>query len=193
MSTLLLPPSSSPPTLFLPLLKPVARKWHFLAPFLALSGGIFGIIGAAITEFLNSSLLAAFIAAPIIEEALKPSGLYLMLAKWPRVLRNPLYTVFLAALAGLAFGLIESLVYINFYIDDPSTQTIIWRFTVCPAMHVVCCVIFSLAINRNLIASVRGETKFLSSGKRFIFSAMALHSLYNITVTVLELGFHWFK
>jgi RsiW-degrading membrane proteinase PrsW (M82 family) len=193
MSTLLLPPSSNSSILFLPLLKPVARKWYILAPLLALVGGIFGIFGAAITEFTHSSLLGAYIGAPIIEESLKPCGLYLMQAKWPRVLRNRRYTMFLAALAGVAFAVIENVVYLNIYIEEPSTRIIIWRYTACVAMHALGCVIFSLGINYRLMDSIRGQTRFLSYGKRYFFSAMALHSLYNISVTILQLVFNWFE
>ncbi len=172
MSTLLLPPSSSPSVLLLPLLRPVAKKWLVLAPLLAIGGGLFGIFGAAFNEFVHNSLLGAYIGAPIFEETLKPCGLYLMLAKWPRVLRNRWYTAFLAALAGITFAVIENLVYLNIYIEDPSTQIIIWRYTACVGMHTLSCVIFSLGINRNLTDSITGRIRFLSCGKRFFFSAI---------------------
>jgi RsiW-degrading membrane proteinase PrsW (M82 family) len=193
MSTLLLPPSSRAPFLFLPLLRPVARKWHILALLLALAGGVFGVFGAAYNEALHAMFLAAYIGAPMIEESLKPSGLYLMLAKWPRVLRNQLYTAGLAALAGVTFAIIENLVYLNIYIDEPNPQVILWRWTACLSMHALGSFIFGLGINRNLIASVRGERKFLSCGKRFFFSAMALHSAFNIAATVMAIHWQWLE
>jgi RsiW-degrading membrane proteinase PrsW (M82 family) len=193
MSTLLLPPSSKPPVLFLPLLKQVSRKWYVLAPLLALAGGCFGIFGAFITEILHASLFSAYVVAPIIEEGLKPSGVYLMAAKWPRVLRNQLYTALLAALGGACFALVENLVYLNIYIKDPSSQIVIWRYTVGLAVHTVCSFIFGWGINRKLIASINGETKFLSYGKRFFITAVVLHAVYNITVTILALSFKWLK
>ncbi len=193
MSTLLLPPSSRPPLLFLPLLRPVARKWWVLALLLALAGGIFGAFGAAYNEALHGAILAAYIGAPMIEESLKPSGLYLMLAKWPRVLRNQLYTAGLAALAGVTFAIIENLIYLNIYIDEPTPPIILWRYTACLGMHALSSFIFGLGINRNLIASVRGERKFLSCGKRFFISAMALHSAFNIAATVLAIRWEWLE
>jgi hypothetical protein len=101
MNILLLPPSSSSTYLLLSAPKPVSRKWYYLAPLLALAGGIFGIAGAFFTELSHSSLLSAFFAAPIIEEALKPSGLYLITAKWPRVLQKQILIASLAALGGI--------------------------------------------------------------------------------------------
>lgn len=144
-------------------------------------------MGAAYTEFFHGSFMAAFVGAPIIEESLKPLGVYLILAKWPLALRNRLYTAFLTMLAGVAFATIENLVYLNFYIQEPAPQLIFWRYTVCTAVHAGCSFIFGFGINQKLSASVRGETRLLSSGKRFFITAMALHSLYNITVVILEI------
>jgi len=191
MNIYLLPSSENPPILLLPAPKPISKKWHGLAILLALVGGIFGILGAFLTELTHGSLLGAYFAAPIIEEALKPSGLYLVLAKWPRVLRNQFYIASLSALAGIAFALIENLVYLNIYIREPTPQLILFRYTACIGIHAMCSFIFGLGINQKLLASIRGETRFLSYGKRFLFSAMILHSLFNITVTVLQIWLKW--
>ncbi len=170
------------------LLAPVAvpKKWHYLALLIALAGGLFGILGAFFTEFFRGDFLVAFVGAPIIEEVLKPSGLYLLLAKWPRALRSQFYTAMLAAFGGIAFAVIENIVYLTVYIENPTSEIILWRWTVNVAVHAVCSFIFGFGINWKLAASVRGQRKLLSSGKRFFFPAMALHSAYNITVTVLS-------
>ena len=193
MNTLLLLPRNSTEILLLPAPRPVAAKWHALAPLIALVGGAFGILAAAYTEFFHGSLLVAFIGAPMIEEALKPLGIYLMLAKWPRTLRNRFYTAFLAALSGVAFAVVENIVYLNVYIEDPSRQVVLWRYTAGLGVHTLCSFIFGLGINEKLLASVKGEVKFLSCGKRFFITAMVLHSLYNISVTVLELRLGWLE
>jgi RsiW-degrading membrane proteinase PrsW (M82 family) len=193
MSTLLLPPSSNPRLLCLPLLKPISRKWLIWAPLLALAGGCFGAFGAFITETLRANFLGAFIVAPVVEEALKPSAIYLVLAKWPRVLKNQFHIAALAALGGISFATIENLVYLNIYIKHPSPEVVLWRLTVGTALHAVCSFIFGLGLNQKLISSIKGETKLLSSGKRYFFTAMALHSAYNIAITVLTLVFGWFR
>lgn len=171
----------------------VPAPWHILAPLVALSGGVFGVLGVGYTELLYGSFLVAFVGAPIIEEALKPSGVYLLLVKRPRALRNQVYTAALSALAGIAFALIENAVYLNIYYGylnrnqgEPSATLVLWRYTVCVAVHAVCSFIFGLGINQRLLASAKGETRFLSSGKRFFITAMVLHGLYNITVVVLR-------
>lgn len=187
----LLPKNNNEPVALLPPAPALSPRWHVYAILIALAGGLFGILGAAWNEFFHGDLLVAFVAAPIFEEVLKPSGLYILLAKWPRVLRTHLYTAMLAALGGLAFGIIESVLYVVVFVFEPSTPLIIWRFTVCLALHTVCSFIFGFGIDWKLAAGVRGQLKFLSSGKRFFIAAMALHSAYNILVTVFadKMGF----
>ena len=164
----------------------VPTRWRILAPIIALAGGVFGILGAIYNEIFHGSFLVAFVGAPIIEEALKPAGVYFLLAKWPRVLRNQLYTAFLASLGGIAFALVENFIYLTIYITEPSPRLILWRYTVCIGVHAICSFVFGLGINQRLLASVKGETRLLSYGKRFYFTAIILHSLYNIAAVVLE-------
>jgi len=94
--------------------KPPAWQEHLIAAGLAVSGGLLGI-GGAIVQEAKSNFLLPFVAAPIIEEALKPSGLYFVLGKWPRLLRSQLYTACLAALAGLSFALQAGLVRVEHF------------------------------------------------------------------------------
>lgn len=127
-----------------------------------------------------------FVAGPLIEEALKPSGVYLLLVKHPYLLHSQLFTAGLSALGGLAFGLIESLVYVTVYVDDPSPAYTVFRFTVPVGLHVIASFIFGLGIDRRLIIWARGEMPLKATGWRFFVAAIALHSLYNITATVVE-------
>lgn len=163
----------------------VPARWHVLAPLIALIGGVFGILGAAYNELLHGSLLVAFVGAPMIEEALKPSGVYLLLGKWPKALRSQIYTALLAALGGVAFALIENVVYLNIYFPEHGTALVFWRYTVGIGFHTLCSFIFGFGINRDLLASIKGERKFLSSGKRFFLTAIILHSAYNVSAVFL--------
>lgn len=166
--------------------QPALWYWRIVAPLVALLGGLFGILGAAYTELVYGSILVAFVGAPIIEEVMKPAGVYLLLVKRPAVLRSQRYTAFLAGLGGLAFAVVENLVYLNLYIPDPSPTLVLWRYTVCIGIHTVCSFIAGHGINDKLLAAVRGEVKFLSFDKRFFVFAMVLHSLYNIFAVVAE-------
>jgi len=124
------------------------------------------------------------VAAPIIEESLKPSGVYLLLAKWPQALPGRFYTALLSALAGLVFGLIENVIYLNVYFPDHSHQLVVFRYTAGLALHTVASFIVGLGINQKLIAAAKGEIPLFAANKRFFITAMVLHSVYNISVVV---------
>lgn len=161
------------------------NRWLLLAPLIAMAGGIFAIVGAFIEETLHYSIVAPFVVAPIIEEALKPSGVYLLLVKWPKALRSRLYTAFLAALGGLVFAVIENILYLKVYIEDPTTTIIIIRWTLGVALHMGCSFIVGFGINERFLASIKGEIPLLSGNKKFFIIAMVIHGLYNTTAVVL--------
>jgi len=82
----------------------VSFKWRAFAFAIATGGGVLGVLGAIIQELSQGSPLVAFVAAPMIEEVMKPAGVYLLLVWWPKVLTCRIYTALLAALGGLSFA-----------------------------------------------------------------------------------------
>lgn len=174
-------------------LRSVSRQWLILAPLIALIGGVFGILGAAANEAGYGWYIAPFVAAPVIEEIVKPCGVYFLLSKKPEVLLSRRYTAFLAALSGLAFALIENAMYLCVYVPDPSQSLIIWRFTVCIALHTSCSYIVGLGINQRLTAWVRREDRFMGGNAKYFILAMTIHSAYNIWVTIIEKNLNWFS
>jgi RsiW-degrading membrane proteinase PrsW (M82 family) len=133
---------------------------------------------------VHGVLLGPFVAAPIIEESLKPSGLYLLLAKWPQALSGRFHTALLSALAGLVFGLIENVIYLSLYFPEHTHQLVIVRYTGGLALHTVASFIVGLGINQKLIAAAKGEIPMFAANKRFFVTAIGLHSAYNIAVVV---------
>lgn len=168
-----------------------STRWRILAPLISLVGGLAGLVGAFIAEwqqstnaspfvFLLGAFLGPFVAGPIIEEALKPTGVYLILARWTRVLQSRLYTAFLAALGGLGFGLIENVLYLQIYYPEHSPQLTLFRYTAGLLLHAGCSFIVGFGINQKLVMAVKGEIPFLSANKRYFIAAMVIHSVYNI-------------
>lgn len=159
-------------------------KRNLFPPLVAVLGGLLGIAGAAFQESRQgfpSAIFAPFLAAPIIEESLKPVGVYILLAKAPHLLRSRLYTAFLSALGGLSFAVIENLVYLNIYFPEHTESMIVARFALALPMHVLTSFILGFGINQRLMASVRGEVPLLSGNWKFFIIAMVIHSLYNIS------------
>lgn len=161
-------------------------KWRLFAFLIAISGGVFGVLGAIIQELSQASLLVAFVAAPMIEEVMKPAGVYILLVRWPKVLTSRIYTAFLAALGGLSFAVIENVLYLQFYFPEHTQTLVVFRYSAGLTMHVVSSFILGFGINQKLLASVRGEVPLLKGNKKFFFIPMILHSLFNIMAVLAE-------
>ena len=160
-------------------------KWHVLALLIAAGGGVLGVLGAIIQEWSQGSLLVAFVAAPMIEEVMKPCGVYLLLVRWPEVLISRLYTALLAAVGGLSFAVVENIIYLQFYFPEHTQTLVVFRYSACLAVHVVCSFILGFGINQKLLASVRGEVPLLKGNKKFFFIPMIIHSLFNIMAVLV--------
>jgi len=170
----------------------MALKWYILGPLIAIAGGVLGIAGAATEESKAGAYFALFGLAPIIEEVMKPCGVYLLAAKWPQALPSRKYTAFLAALAGLSFALIENAIYLQIYFPEHGRDLLVWRYTACLGIHTVCSFILGFGINQRLVASVKGEITFLKGNWPFFLAAIALHSAYNAAAFLLETRWGWF-
>ena len=164
----------------------MSPKWRVLALLIAAGGGVLGALGAIIQELSQGSILIAFVAAPMIEEVMKPAGVYLLLVRWPKVLTSRICTAFLAAVGGLSFAVIENIIYLQFYFPEHTQALVVFRYSACLTLHVVCSFILGFGINQKLLASVRGEIPLLKGNKKFFFIPMIIHSLFNIMVVVFE-------
>jgi len=163
----------------------VSFKWCVFAFVVAAAGGVFGILGAIIQELSQGSFLVAFVAAPMIEEVMKPSGVYILLVRWPQVLTSRIYTALLAAVGGLFFAVVENIIYLQFYFPEHTQTLVMFRYSACLTMHVVCSFILGFGINQKLLASVRGEIPLLKGNKKFFLIPMVLHSLFNIMAVLV--------
>ncbi len=163
----------------------MSSKWRVLALVIAAGGGVLGVLGAIIQEWSQGSLLVAFVAAPMIEEVMKPCGVYLLLVRWPEVLISRLYTALLAAVGGLSFAVIENILYLQFYFPEHTQTLVLFRYSAGLTMHVVSSFILGFGINQKLLASVRGEIPLLKGNKKFFFIPMIMHSLFNIMAVLV--------
>ena len=162
---------------------------YAFAVLLALLGGVLGIFGAVFQEVRSGGfLLLPFLGAPIIEEIAKPSGVYLLLARWPRLLRGQLHTALLAALAGLSFGIIEAVVYVTLYVPDPPAWFVTYRFTVPLFLHATASFIVGLGINRGLLDWASSGSPLPKATRNFYLAGIGLHATFNTVAIALAIA-----
>jgi RsiW-degrading membrane proteinase PrsW (M82 family) len=162
---------------------------YVLAFLMALIGGVLGILGAIFQEIQTTNfVLLPFIGAPVIEEALKPSGLYLVLLWWPRALNNQMFTAILCAISGLVFGIIESLVYVTLYVSDPSDGFVLYRFTVTLGLHALASFVVGLGINRKILDWAAGRGKMPKASRNYYIAGVAIHAIYNAVAIALSIA-----
>jgi RsiW-degrading membrane proteinase PrsW (M82 family) len=169
---------------------PRARPGHYvLAVLLALAGGVLGIFGAFFGELrAGLSPLIIFVGAPVIEEIVKPMGIYILVARWPYVITRQPGIALLAALSGLTFGLLESLIYVTLYVPDHPDWFPVFRFTVPVAMHTLASFIAGLGITVALIGWAYGKNRLPRASVIAFAAAILLHAVYNITAVSLEVA-----
>ena len=161
----------------------ITFRYQLLAISLAVAGGFLGVGGALFEELRAGGL--GFIAAAPIEEALKPAGIYILLVRWPFVLRDRRYTAVLSGLSGLTFGIIEACVYVFIYFPEGSEAFVLYRFTLPLLMHTLGSGIVGWGLDRRLIEWANGTTAFPRRTRNLFIAAMALHGAFNLTAVVL--------
>jgi RsiW-degrading membrane proteinase PrsW (M82 family) len=159
-----------------------------IAITLALVGGVLGIGGAIIQELQADGFLAAFIAAPIIEEGMKPAGIYILLTRWPQAARSQLHVASLTALSGVCFGLIESLVYVTLYFPEQGNDYVLFRFTIPVAMHAVASFVVGLGLSRAVIDWAAGRQRLPKPARNFYLAGVGLHAVYNTLAVILGIA-----
>jgi RsiW-degrading membrane proteinase PrsW (M82 family) len=155
----------------------------------ALIGGLFGIVGAVVQEVRNPGLLLLpILGAPIIEEALKPVGVYILQVRWPHLIIGRLHAAILAAIGGLTFGVIEALVYVFVYTSDPPDWFVTYRFTLPLVLHTTCSFLVGLGITRQLISWAQQGGSVPRDSRNFYLTAVAIHAAYNTIGIILSLA-----
>lgn len=156
------------------------------ALFMALFGGLLALVGSFFQELQSGvGIFLIILAAPVIEEVLKPSGIYLLLLKWPQALRGQLHTGLLCAISGAVFGVIESLIYVEIYYPDGSDAFVLFRFTVTPVMHMVASFVVGYGLSHSLLDWANGKSGLPKTTRNHYLNGIGIHAVYNISVVIL--------
>jgi len=155
---------------------------------IALGSGLWSVVGAILSQVQGGSalgLLVVVVFGPLAEEMLKASAALITIEKWPYVFRSPVQIVFCCVAAGLGFAALENLLYLQLYIDNPSTFIMAWRWTVCVALHVGCSTVASLGLVRIWRETMRsGTPPKVSLGTTYFITAASVHGAYNFLAVI---------
>lgn len=145
----------------------LAGPWAILCSLFSTPNTLFAVL-----------ILVAF--APMVEEVMK-----IGLAAWvvecrPWLFGFPAQIILCGLAAGLAFGVIENLIYLNVYIRDPEPWLVAWRWTVCTMLHVTCSGLASVGLARAWkAASLHGTKPDMAIAFPWLTGAIVLHGGYN--------------
>lgn len=158
----------------------------------ALVAGPFAVVGAFMSgQQTIFHILYLILFAPVIEELLKQSGMVYLLEKKPYRIFSTSQFIVAAVISATVFASIENLMYIHFYTAGQSMENFVgyccFRWTVCTALHVICSVVASIGLIRVWKKQLAdGRAANLAFGFNWFVTAMGLHGLYNLIVTIIN-------
>ncbi len=163
-----------------------ARSWAVVA-LVAVAAGPWAVLGALFQG--AGGYFGMIVLGPAVEEVMKIALIGLVIELRPYLFKSPAQ-IYLAALgSGLAFASIENLLYLGLYIPDPSADIIAWRIVVCTALHVGCTCIAAVGTHRSWAQAITQlRPAAVPVQLPWLVLAIVIHSIYNATVTFLELA-----
>lgn len=169
---------------------PSTRQWT--AVLLAtLVAGPFAVLGAFMGAGGTATLAVVLVVAtlgPLAEEMLKASGALYLAEQKPWLVPGGWVLPLITLAAGLVFAVIENLVYLNIYIPDPTPEIIRWRWIAGPLLHGGASLIAGFGVRRMWMITHRDRTApRLRHAAPYLITAVVVHGVYNLLVTVLEL------
>lgn len=126
---------------------------------------------------------------PIIEEIAKAAAALYLVENRPWLVPSAAVLVVVVALSGLVFALAENWLYLNVYIDDPSETVTRVRQVGGPLLHTSASLLAGLGVARMWTTVHEGSTDrwVFRPAVPWMIAAMALHGVYNLVATLLEL------
>ncbi len=158
--------------------------------FLVMFSGLWAVIGVFILSFQGQGgigVLAVVLFGPIIEEILKISSALVTIEKRLYLFKSGIQIVVCCVMSGLVFAFVENLLYLNFYIPDPSEMIVLWRWTVCVLLHSGCAGISSIGLLKVWQRTMReGRKPELGSMTRYVTAACVVHGTYNLAAILFD-------
>lgn len=157
-----------------------------------LAAGPFAIAAAFVKGYGDGGAVWGIVLfGPLIEEFAKISVPVIILERAPWRWTRGGQLVFVCAVSGLVFAVIENLLYLHVYIHAPSPEITHWRWTICTLLHVSCSTIAGLGLRR--VWCHTRQTLTRPDASRLapcVILAVIIHGAYNMFAIVFSmLGF----
>ncbi len=164
-----------------------ARTSWMVTILTAIIGGPLAILGTLIEGVTQSGLLTVIAIGPTIEEIMKVALPLWIVEKRPWLFRSSTQIVICCFASGLAFAAVENVIYLRFYVPNPSVSLVQWRWTICVLLHSSCSLIAGVGVMR-MWQSIQAEKTApqMSHVGPALLSAIILHGSYNAVATMLE-------
>ena len=167
------------------------ESW-FSTGVLAASSGIFAILGTFLSSMISMGwsgqiqLFVLVVFTPVVEEVMKTSLLLWGVEQKPYLFRSPKQLLIIGAFSGLVFASVENVLYLKVYIEEPSSFIIVWRWTVCVALHTTTTTIATVGLVKIWKRVMRtGQFARAEIGARYLFVAIVVHGIYNGSMYLL--------
>ena len=151
----------------------LAGPWAILGTFISGTGGSGRTLPYAMALML-------VVIGPITEEIMKIAFALYIVEKKPFLFRSPLQ-IFVTVLAGaFVFAAIENILYLYVYVPEASSELVVWRWTVCVALHVSCSLIAAIGLTKIWkLTWTHLQRPQISHAYPFIVTAVIVHGVYN--------------
>lgn len=167
----------------------VGKTWGVVLAVVFLSGlwSVFGAFWHAGAGGLSGFFIVA-LWGPVVEEVMKIALIAVVIERTPYLFSSRAQIILAAIGSGLMFAVIENFLYLFVYIPDPPHWLVVWRWTVCVALHVGCTLVAGMGA---ALVWQRQMTQLrripVPVDIRYLFAAILIHGLYNGTVTLMEI------
>jgi hypothetical protein len=154
---------------------------------MALAAGPLAVFGAFYGAD-SGGVLGLVIMGPLVEEVMKVALPLWAAERRPYLFKSGLQILLCAFAGGLAFAVIENLLYLNVYVPDPSRALVVWRWTVCVALHISCSTVAGIGLYRMWDeAMTRQRRPQMPVAGLYLVLAVVGHGLYNALAFLLEM------
>ena len=168
----------------------VTKSWVivFVVAFLS---GLWSVFGAFWNAGVGgwSSFFAIAVWGPAVEEVMKIALIAVIIERTPYLFVSRAQILIGAIGAGLMFAIIENFLYLFVYVPNPPEWLVVWRWTVCVALHVGCTLVAGMGAAKvwhKQITQMRCVP--VPVDMRYLFAAILIHGVYNGTATVMEVS-----